>query len=173
MINPKSAKDRALKAIEEGKEREDEYFKRHGIDNSHGPNGEANPAHKAWVKAVEHEYGLMGKESRVHLDMPISRKAFITGYRAAEAPLLACIKELEKFNLKEQNRHEELHDKLHATMDKQDARIAELEEMLRVATNALEYYAAMKYDAGKREWMSSAPGKAVSVLARLSGKEPK
>lgn len=77
--------DEMMKTLKESKDREDAFFKRHGVDNSHGPTGQANEAHRAWVKAVELEYKLMDKDSRVHLDMPISRKAFILGYAASKS----------------------------------------------------------------------------------------
>lgn len=70
-----------LKALDEAKEREDDFFARHGIDNQgRDPDALYQLAHKAWVKTVETEYKLMGKEVRVHLDTPIARKAFILGF---------------------------------------------------------------------------------------------
>lgn len=70
------------KALLEAKAREDAFFKRHEVDNSHGPEGQANEAHRAWVSAVDIEYKLMGEDVRVHLDTPLARKAFILGYSA-------------------------------------------------------------------------------------------
>lgn len=72
-----------MKSLEEAKARECEFWERHGVSDEGHRTGQATPAHRAWVKAVEHEYRLMGKEVRVHLDTPIARKAFILGYRAA------------------------------------------------------------------------------------------
>lgn len=62
------------------------FWKRHGIESEDDTRttGIATPAHRAWVSAVEREYGLMGKEKRVHLDTPIARKAFILGFRMAK-----------------------------------------------------------------------------------------
>lgn len=72
------------KSLEEARLREQEFWQRHGIgDEGQIDTGFASEAHRAWVGAVEHEYKLMGKDTRVHLDMPISRKAFILGFRMA------------------------------------------------------------------------------------------
>jgi len=69
----------------EAVKREDEFFDRHQCSNEKEARltGQASPAHQAWVRAVEREYILMGKEVRVHLDTPIARKVFILGFNAA------------------------------------------------------------------------------------------
>lgn len=73
------------KVMIEAIERQKAFFNRHDISDEDATRttGIATPAHRAWVKAVEREYGLMGKEVRVHLDTPLARKAFILGYRMA------------------------------------------------------------------------------------------
>lgn len=65
----------------ESMKREQEFWDRHDISSEGDKSGKASPAHRAWVKAVELEYELMGRDSRVHLDTPLARKAFILGYR--------------------------------------------------------------------------------------------
>jgi hypothetical protein len=72
-----------MKALADAKNREQKFWDRHGISGE-GTIGVVSEAHRAWVKAVEHEYNLMGKESRVYLDMPIARRAFILGYRKSK-----------------------------------------------------------------------------------------
>ncbi len=85
-----------MKSLEEAKVRECEFWARHGVSDEGHVTGQATPAHRAWVKAVEHEYKLMGKEVRVHLDTPIARKAFIIGYRAALKNTDSLSKESDK-----------------------------------------------------------------------------
>lgn len=72
-----------MKQLDESKKREDEFFDRHGIDNSDCPRGHANPAHRAWVKFVEREYKLTGSSSAYN--SPMARKAFIVGFHAYKA----------------------------------------------------------------------------------------
>lgn len=77
-----------LEQLAEARHREDEFFARHGFPDAGREmheTGKATPALRDWVKAVEHEYKLMGNDVRVHLDMPISRKAFLLGWLMRDA----------------------------------------------------------------------------------------
>ena len=74
-----------LADIDELKKREDEFFKRHGFDYQTSESGMASEPHRQWVKVVEHEYNLVGKEKRVMCDSPMARKMFVLGYLKAKS----------------------------------------------------------------------------------------
>ncbi len=69
------------KALLEGMKKEEDFFRRHGIPHEVNRSAQATDAHRAWVKAVEHEYRTTpAVDGRVMLDTPIARKAFIVGF---------------------------------------------------------------------------------------------
>jgi len=76
-----------MKTLEEATVREEAFFMRHGLECEAEckKTGFTSEAHRSWVKSVEHEYKLMGKESRVHLDTPLARKAYVLGYKRGMA----------------------------------------------------------------------------------------